>query len=120
MSEQNSRPNNEEAFVGGLIIGGVMGAIAALLYAPRTGKETRRLLKKSLDNLPELADDLSAYLQANADHLSDNARHNWDGTLQRLQEAIAAGIEASQTEAQRLETSTDTEPLVQPTDHTQT
>lgn len=99
MSEQN----NEGAFLSGLFVGGAIGAIAALLYAPRTGKDTRRILKKSLENLPELAEDLSNYLQNNADHLSDNARRNWEGTLARLQEAIAAGIEASQAESQRLD-----------------
>lgn len=95
------------SFIGGLLIGGAVGAIAGLLFAPRSGKDTRKILKKSLDALPELADDLSDSLQVHADHLSDNARRNWEGTLQRLQEAIAAGVEASQEEAQRLEESED-------------
>ena len=115
MSEQN----NDGAFLGGLLIGGAIGAIAALLYAPRTGKDTRKILKKSLENLPELADDLSDYLQANADQLSDNARRNGDDTLQRLQEAIAAGLEATQDEAQRLEKIPEEELLVSQEEHSQ-
>ena len=94
---------NDGAFLGGLLVGGAMGAIAGLLLAPRSGKDTRKILKKSMEALPELAEDLSDSLQLHAEHLSDNARKNWEGTLHRLQEAIAAGLEASQAEAQRLE-----------------
>lgn len=86
---------HDGAFVGGLLVGGALGAIAALMFAPRSGKDTRKILKKSLDALPELAEDLTDSLHLHADHLSENARRNWAGTLHRLQEAIAAGIEAS-------------------------
>lgn len=94
---------NDGAFLGGLLVGGAIGAIAGLLFAPRSGKDTRKIVKKSLEALPELAEDLADSLQLHAGHLSENARHNWEGTLHRLQEAIAAGIEASQSEAQRLD-----------------
>ncbi|MBV5260737.1 YtxH domain-containing protein [Synechococcus moorigangaii CMS01] len=99
MAERNSG-----AFLGGLLVGGAVGAIAGLLFAPRPGKDTRKILKKSLEALPELAEDLADSLQLHADQLSETARHNWEDTLQRLQEAIAAGMEASQAEAQRLDT----------------
>lgn len=105
---------NDGAFVGGLLVGGAIGAIAGLLFAPRTGKDTRKIVKKSMEALPELAEDLADSLQLHAGHLSENARQNWEGTLHRLHEAIAAGIEASQTEAQRLEP-TDAEFAPSPT-----
>jgi gas vesicle protein len=57
-------------------------------------------LKKSADALPELAEDLSSSVQLHADRLSESALRNWDGTLARLKESIAAGIEASQRERQ--------------------
>ena len=94
---------NDGAFLGGVLIGGAIGAIAGLLFAPRSGKDTRKILKESLDTLPELAEELSESIQLQADHLSDNARRNWEGTLQRLQDAIAAGIEASQENYQPVE-----------------
>jgi gas vesicle protein len=84
-----------------------LGAIAGLLMAPKTGRETRQLLKKSADALPELAEDLSSSVQLQADRLSNKALRNWDGTLGRLKEAIAVGLEASQREQQRL-SQTDT------------
>ena len=86
---------NAGSFIGGLLLGSVIGTITGLLIAPRTGKDTRQLLKKSADALPELAEDLSTTLQLQTDRLSESALRNWDGTLTRLREAVAAGLEAS-------------------------
>ncbi|NEP46843.1 MAG: YtxH domain-containing protein, partial [Okeania sp. SIO2H7] len=79
-----------------------IGAVAGLLVAPRTGKQTRQLLKKSASALPEIAEDLSSSLQMQADRLSESATIAWDDTLVRLKEAIAAGLEASQLEKEKL------------------
>jgi gas vesicle protein len=98
-----SKTNNREAFIVGMLFGSALGTVLGLLIAPRSGRETRRLLKKSADALPELAEDLSSSVQLQADRLSESALRNWDGTLSRLKEAIAAGIEASQQEAQELQ-----------------
>lgn len=84
--------------MGGLLLGSAIGTLTGLLLAPRTGRDTRQLLKKSADALPELAEDLSTTVQLQADRLSETALRNWDSTLNRLREAIAAGVEASQRE----------------------
>jgi gas vesicle protein len=107
-------------FIGGLLLGSAIGTVTGLLIAPRTGRDTRQLLKKSADALPELAEDLSTSVQLQADRLSESALRNWDGTLTRLREAIAAGIEASQRESLELkqtkaEVTTESHPSV--TDH---
>jgi gas vesicle protein len=94
-----SKKNTTVAFIGGAIFGGAMGAILGLLVAPRKGRETRELLKKSADALPELAEDLSTNIQFQTDRLSDSALRSWDDTLNRFKEAIIAGIEASEKEA---------------------
>lgn len=39
----------KKGFLGGVIIGGIVGSIAALLYAPKSGKETREELCNKLD-----------------------------------------------------------------------
>ena len=90
-----SKQDRAGVFIGGLMIGGAVGTVLGLLVAPRTGKETRKVIKKSADALPELAEDLTASIQLQADRLSESTVENWDGTLARLREAIAAGIEAS-------------------------
>jgi gas vesicle protein len=90
------------SFLGGLLLGTAIGAVTGLLLAPRTGRETRHLLKKSADALPDLAEDLSTTVQIQADRLSETALKNWDGTLGRLREAITAGLEATQREQESL------------------
>ncbi|PSR12315.1 gas vesicle protein [filamentous cyanobacterium CCP3] len=89
-------------FIGGLMLGAAMGAVAGLLVAPRTGRETRRILKKSADALPELVEDLSTSVHLQADRLSETALVNWEHTLTRLRAAIAAGQEASRQEYEQL------------------
>ena len=90
-----SKQNRTGVFFGGLMIGSAVGTVVGLLIAPRSGKETRKVIRKSADALPELAEDLTASLQLQADRLSESTLENWEGTLERLREAIAAGIEAS-------------------------
>ncbi len=72
--------NDSGKFWGGLFLGSGIGVALGLLLAPRSGKETRQLLKQSAANLP-------ANVQA--------AQKNIDEAVQRLQEAIAVGQEAS-------------------------
>ncbi|HAC63732.1 MAG TPA: gas vesicle protein [Cyanothece sp. UBA12306] len=93
-----SKNNNSGLFLAGMLIGSFVGTVTGILVAPRSGKETRKILKKSADALPEMAEDLSATVQLQADRLSESALENWNDTLNRLKEAIAAGVEASQSE----------------------
>jgi gas vesicle protein len=99
--------NRSGVFIGGVLLGAAVGTLTGLLMAPRTGRETRQLIKKSADALPELAEDLSTSVQLQADRLSESALRNWDETLERLREAIAAGIDASQRESQALNQHTE-------------
>ncbi|MEH2206819.1 YtxH domain-containing protein [Nostoc sp.] len=109
--------NRSGVFIGGLMLGATIGALTGLLVAPRTGRETRKILKKSANAIPELAEDLSMSVQIQADRLSASALRNWDETLDRLREAIAAGVDASQRESQVLKRQTsveDSDSLPQP------
>ncbi|MBN3894826.1 MAG: YtxH domain-containing protein [Nostoc sp.] len=101
--------NRSGVFIGGFMLGATIGALTGLLVAPRTGRETRKILKKSANAIPELAEDLSTSVQIQADRLSASALRNWDDTLDRLREAIAAGVDASQRESQVLKRQTSVE-----------
>ncbi|QLE57554.1 YtxH domain-containing protein [Nostoc sp. TCL26-01] len=108
--------NRSGVFIGGVMLGATIGALAGLLAAPRPGRETRKLLRKSADAIPELAEDISTSVQIQADRLSNNALRNWDETLDRLKEAIAAGVDATQRENQvlkRQKPNQDSDPLPQ-------
>lgn len=90
--------NQTGSFIGGFLVGALMGTVAGILIAPRTGRETRQFLRKSANALPELAEDLSTTIQLQADRLSESAQRSWENTLDRLKDAIAAGMEASRDE----------------------
>ena len=106
--------NRSGVFIGGILIGAAIGTLTGLMVAPRTGRETRQLLKKSADALPELAEDLSTSVQFQADRLSETALRNWDETLGRLREAVSAGIDASQRQRQALNRDTEFPPDSRP------
>ncbi|MGD1896867.1 MAG: YtxH domain-containing protein [Phormidesmis sp.] len=93
--------NKSDGLLGGMIIGAALGAIAGILAAPRTGRETRHILKKSADALPELAEDLATSVQFQADRLSETSLANWEQTLKRLREALIAGRSARRQEWER-------------------
>jgi gas vesicle protein len=46
-----------------LMLGATIGALTSLLAAPRTGRETRKLLKKSADALPEIYQQVCKFKQ---------------------------------------------------------
>ena len=102
-----SKQDGAGTFITGLAIGGALGTIIGLLIAPRTGKETRKVLEKSADALPKLAEDLATTLKLQSSRLSAETIQNWEETLERLQQAIAAGQEASQIEKRRRESASN-------------
>ncbi|MEM9264790.1 MAG: YtxH domain-containing protein [Cyanobacteria bacterium P01_F01_bin.13] len=99
--------NNSDNFIGGLIAGTVLGTVIGLLIAPRSGKHTRKVLKKSADAVPDLIEDLSTSVQFHADKLSQTTLQNWDITLARLKDALIAGQAATREEF--IKTTADTQ-----------
>lgn len=86
-----SKNQQDHGLMTGLILGGTAGALLGLVLAPRPGKETRELLKKAAQALPDLVTDFSETMQ-------NRTNRQWQLTVQKLQRAIAAGIAASQSE----------------------
>ncbi len=88
---------HRDTFIGGIMVGVAIGAVTALLAAPRRGRDTRKLLQKTATAVPQMAEDISTSVKLQADRISAAAGDNWQDTLDRLAEAIAAGIAASQS-----------------------
>jgi gas vesicle protein len=95
--------NRAGAFLGGVIVGTAIGTAIGLLVAPRSGRDTRRLLRKSAAALPEVAEDLSTSVKYQTEKILESAQHSLDDTLERLQEAIAMGKETMQQKQQELQ-----------------
>jgi gas vesicle protein len=90
-----SQKNNNVAFWGGILIGSAMGTMIGLLLAPRKGKETREILQKTAEALPEMAEDLSTTFQLHSHRMAILTKRNWEQTVAKFKKAIAIGIEAS-------------------------
>jgi gas vesicle protein len=91
--------NHQGGTFAGFFLGAALGSLGALLLAPRSGRETRQQLSRALQDLAQITESLTVDVQSQAERLSDQALQQWEDTLNRLREAIAAGIEASQEES---------------------
>lgn len=62
IEEREARKREEDAanegFVGGLLLGVVIGAIVALIFAPKSGSETREMVAGTASELKHKAEDL--------------------------------------------------------------
>jgi gas vesicle protein len=97
-------------FWGGLLIGSAIGAAAGILLTPRSGKETRHKLSSSIQyHADRLADQLGDQLT----EISESAQKTLDDTTERVQEAIAAGQEASRKLSQELKIATPVLPSIE-------
>ncbi|TDE15580.1 YtxH domain-containing protein [Dyadobacter psychrotolerans] len=76
-------------FVTGLFLGAVIGAVAALLYAPKSGEETRQEIK-----------DL-------ADQQKDNLKNQWDRTKEKAADVVNTAKEKLDSVAQKASNSVD-------------
>jgi gas vesicle protein len=90
----------------GFLIGLLAGAVAALLYAPKTGDVTREELrvrseelKRRADELQKVANELSQQAQVKGRELVDEAKRQWDrsGVGQRSTESSARSSEGGPT-----------------------
>ncbi|MFA7253675.1 MAG: YtxH domain-containing protein [Patescibacteria group bacterium] len=59
---------NSNKFVLGALLGGAIGAVAGILFAPRSGKETRKIVSKKANDLTEKGKEL---IKETADTISD-------------------------------------------------
>jgi len=82
------------AYLGWFFLGAALGAAAALLVAPRTGRETRDLLTAKGNEFAEKAQQLATEAQGRAGEWLDKNRELFEEQTQRLMSAIEAGKQA--------------------------
>lgn len=97
MSEHD---NDLGSFLSGLIIGGLIGAAAALLMAPQSGEETRHVIREKgielRDRAAETAEEARMRAEDIAHKASERGKELYEEQRSRVTKAIDAGKEAAQ------------------------
>lgn len=95
--------SNRTDFVAGFILGGLLGTALALLFAPRTGEETRDRLTDSAEDLRDLArgraDEVMRKVRGTAEELTQRGRTKLDESASRLRDAVDRGREVFEEKA---------------------
>lgn len=93
-------------FIAGFVIGMLAGAAAALLFAPKSGEETRGLIRDKGIELKEQADEKSAEARKRAEELQAEARRKAQelqeqakGRAAHLQGQVKQAVEEGKTAA---------------------
>lgn len=88
-------------YLGWFLFGTAVGAVAALLTTPRTGRETRDLLAERSQDVAKRAQELANGVQGNAGEWVDKSRELFEEQTQRLMTALEAGKEAMRDEIRK-------------------
>jgi gas vesicle protein len=100
LSEQKKGEDNMAAAdcVKGLIMGGLIGAIFGILYAPKSGKETREEIIISMEELLNKAKEQYEEACKKIEKLADHEKELYIENKERLKKTIEAGVEAFKKE----------------------
>jgi gas vesicle protein len=88
-------------YLGWFLFGAALGAAAAVLAAPRTGRETREFLAERGTEWARRAQELAAEAQNRAGDWIEKGRDRMEEQTQRLAAAFEAGREAMREELRR-------------------
>ncbi len=91
-------------FFAGLMLGGVVGAVAALLSAPKSGEETRTIIKEKSIELRDRAVDISHDARLKAEKALEDASVRADEALEELRVRAEDLARTTKQRAQELQT----------------
>jgi gas vesicle protein len=93
--------NDGAGYLGWFLLGGVLGAAAALLLTPRTGRETRDMLAEHGGEFARRAQAMATDAQGRAGEWLDKSRELFEEQTQRLMTAFEAGKDAMREEMRK-------------------
>jgi gas vesicle protein len=100
MSEERGYSGSAVAL--GFILGGVLGASLAMLFAPESGRRTRERLRDLAADVRDKTIDLTEELRDKTEDALERSRETIEEKKSILTAAIQAGKEALQRERERL------------------
>ena len=93
--------NDAAGYLGWFFLGGVIGAAAALLLAPKAGRETREMIAERGGEVARKAQELANEAQGRAGEWLDKSRELFEEQTQRLMSAFEAGKDAMREEIRK-------------------
>ncbi len=83
-------------FLAGFIVGGAIGAVAGILLAPKSGEETRAMLKDGAKDALKRADETVKEIQSKADDVVSDMQRKGEEIKEKLQNLINQQKETKQ------------------------
>lgn len=80
--------------VKGFIIGGLIGVALGILYAPKSGKETREEIRRSSEELLDKAKEQFEELSQKVEKLAGREKELLAEKKEKVKKALDAGVEA--------------------------
>jgi gas vesicle protein len=96
-----SDKNDAAGYLGWFFLGGIVGAAAALLLTPKTGREARELLTEHGGEFARRAQAMATEAQGRAGEWIDKSRELFEEQTQRLMGAFEAGKDAMRDEMRK-------------------
>jgi gas vesicle protein len=93
--------NDAAGYLGWFFLGGLLGAAAALLITPKTGREAREMLAERSNEVARRAQELATDAQGRAGEWFDKSRELFEEQTQRLMTAFEAGKDAMREEIRK-------------------
>src|SRR5688572_15900783 len=93
--------NDAAGYLGWFFLGGVVGAAAALLLAPKAGRETREIIAERGGEVARKAQEIANEAQGRAGEWLDKSRELFEEQTQRLMSAFEAGKDAMREEIRK-------------------
>ncbi|MFQ5637300.1 MAG: YtxH domain-containing protein [bacterium] len=89
--------SNDSEFFKGFLFGGIVGAVVALLYAPKSGKEMREEIRTRASDVKDDAEEKLVLAQKKAEALLEETKKNIED-LRNETEAALAGLKNRSSE----------------------
>jgi len=89
-----AQEDDKLAFLKGLLLGGAVGAVLALLFAPKSGKELREDIARKATGLKEEAERRFEEVKTKTAELVEQGKEVVERERGRVKRAVEAGVEA--------------------------
>lgn len=98
-------------FLVGLIVGSLVGAAAALLFAPQSGEETRAKIREKGIELQDRADELSSEARQRSADLQAQAKEKAVVIQAKVKQVVVEGRSAASQQKEELLTGLEAQPI---------